>query len=216
MKGRGTRKALRSLVSYRREHGIVIEDDAAWAAIAADIAACIFGPRMTLRHVEGQALYIGVELNGETLAPFTKRAAALRSLPSYEPLTGIEIGKMVKLDWRERDDLTIKQIIAWNESTPERRKRRDRERKANERAARAHLNTKPWEKLGISRATYYRRLETKDVGVPRIEGNAEQNCLTPGNADGFRLTVRPETVSSAIPMGNAEQNRLTSRKGGSK
>ncbi|WP_108461350.1 hypothetical protein [Devosia naphthalenivorans] len=222
MTGLGNRKALRAIVSYRREQGVVIEDDGSWAAVAADIAACIFGPGMTLRHVEGQALYIGLDhLDRAKLLPFFRRAAALRSLPDYQPLTGKEIGQMIKLDWRERDDLRVKKILAFNESTEDRRRRKDRDRKAAARAERAASKAvKPWEELGMAKSTYYyqRQTWTKNVGVSTVEGNADKNSPTPGNADASSPTFGPPARSAPVLMGNADRIGPTSTRseGGSK
>ncbi len=217
MAARGYRKTLRELVRSRRDDGIVIDDFAAWATVAADIAAAIFGVGMTLRNIEGQLAFMGLEVDKETLAPIAARAAQWRRARDYRPLSGDEIGRLVRLSWSEREALGITRIGSFDETPSQRRQRHDRVRKAAARAeARATNRLPPWEALGISKATYYRRRETDSVRSSSKEGNADKNSLTPGVADGFRLTLRPNGAGSPLPMGNADKNSLTGTLGGGK
>lgn len=154
MTGLYYRKAFRSLVIYRRKNGVVIEDIASWAAIAADIAAAVFGPKMTLRNVEGQASYLTLDFASAALAPLALRAAARRRSLDYQPLSGDEVGRMVQLDWRERDHLEITRVGSFNETAKERRRRLDRERQRGlrERAgARPRSAQKHWDLLGMKK-----------------------------------------------------------------
>lgn len=209
MTGRGRRKALRALVQLRRSNGVVIEDIGYWAAIVADIAACIFGASMTAKNVEGQAAFIGLDIAPATLAPFAAAWAARRRAEGedFRPISNSDLGRMVRLDWRERDELNLVRITAHNETAEECRRRRNRERMARKRAeARAAQTFKPWEILGVSKATYYRR-ETKSVRVSSKEGSAHKNSLIPGKAHAISLTVRPENGGASDPHGKCAQKQ---------
>lgn len=211
MRGRHYRKMLRALVRARRSEGVVIEDLGAWALVAADIAAAIFGPGMTIKNVEGQCQFMGVDVDPTTLGPIAERAAQWRRAPNYRPLSGEDVGKLVKLSWRERDVLGKCQIGSFDETRSERRKRLDRGRKAAERAqARAARIQSPWEQLGISKSTYYRRRETNSVRIPIKEGKADKISLTPGKADGDSLTLNPLNEVQPTVMGKADKISLTS------
>lgn len=164
MTGRWYRKALQGLVALRREDGLVLDDHVAWTAVAADIAAAIFGAGATVRNVEGQCLFMGIEVERATVILFHARAAQWRRASDYAPMTGDEVGRLVRLTWRERDALIERGIggatrIGSIDETPgERRKRKDRDRKAEQRAAaRSHKAQRPWKALGMKRSTYYHR-----------------------------------------------------------
>ncbi|RYG57227.1 MAG: hypothetical protein EON56_02855 [Alphaproteobacteria bacterium] len=105
MTGRWYRKALQGLVALRREDGLVLDDHVAWTAVAADIAAAIFGAGATVRNVEGQCLFRGIKVERATVILFHARAAQWRRASDYAPMTGDEVGRLVRLTWRERDAL---------------------------------------------------------------------------------------------------------------
>lgn len=224
MTGRCYRKVLRALVQLRREDGVVIEDYAAWMTVAADIAAAIFGPTVTARNVEGQCLFMGIEVDRGTVAPFFARAAQWRRAESYVPLTGEEIGKLVQLSWRERDALIEHQVggatrLGSCDETPvERRQRKDRERKAGQRAcARSPKPLKPWEAVGMKKSTYYyhrQRVWTDSVLSSSKEGNADKNSPSPGKADRNSPTFGQHGAADRPPIGNADKNSPTAAKGG--
>lgn len=193
MTGRGYRNALTMLIAYRRAHGIVVEDLSGWCTVIADIAAAIKGPGMTLQTVENQAVTIGIDIPGEVLTPFVQRAAQWRRSVDYHPLTGAEVGRLVKLSWQERDDLGIKRIAAFDETPDACRRRKNAAAQAARRAARgatprapASVTATKWEKLGISKSSYYarglHRLDPKIIDS-QIEGNDDVPVQNPGNDD---------------------------------
>jgi hypothetical protein len=225
MTGRCYRKVLRALVQLRKEDGVIIEDYAAWMTVAADIAAAIFGPTVTAHNVEGQCLFMGFEFDRAAIPSFHVRAAQWCQAQDYAPLSGDEVGRLVKLTWRERDALIerkasgVTRIGSFDETSVERRRRKDRERKAGQRAcARSPKQPKVWEALGMKRSTYYhqRRAWTDSVHFSYKEGNADKNSPTPGKADRISPTFGPSDHGRAIPMGNADKNSPTAAKGGRK
>jgi hypothetical protein len=222
MTGRCYRKALRALVLLRREDGVVIEDIAAWLTVAADIAAAVFGPRVTAANVEGQCVFMGIEVDKAAVVPFHARAAQWRCAEGYEPLTGDEVGRLVRLSWRERDALIERKVGgatrlgSFDETAEERRKRKDRERKAGQRAgARSPRPPKAWEALGMKKSTYYyhRRSWTDSVHSSLKEGNADKTSPTPGNADRNSPTCRPPGECGEGAMGNADKTGPKAIKG---
>ena len=99
-----------------------------------------------------------------------------------------ELGESLLLTNVERDANKLWSIDPYDmtaEALVEHRKKRDRERKRRKRQARqdyleqfatSAIKTKPWEALGISRATYYRRKEKfKHEGV---DNQPQQPCRT--------------------------------------
>ncbi|PIO96585.1 hypothetical protein CJ014_24800 [Pleomorphomonas carboxyditropha] len=92
----------------------------------------------------------------------------------YQPLTGPNAGKLLHLTAEERWACSITTMMAIDETKAERlaavaedRRQRDRERKRRERAgtvkkqrtiyeAGSISRAKPWEALGMSRASWYR------------------------------------------------------------
>ncbi|MEO5807901.1 hypothetical protein [Devosia sp.] len=219
MLGRGRRKALRELVRYRRSDGLVIEDMVAWATIAADIAGAVFGPSMTVRNVEGQCEYLGIGIDKSTLVPIAARATQWRRAAQYAPLSGDEVGRLVKLTWQERDALieldaakkidagAIDKIGSFDETARDRRKRKDRARKAGQRAlARSPQPLSPWEAAGMSRSVYYRKMHTGTIPV--------RCSIEEGDADRNRPIPDGNSVVHSIPMGDADKNRPSSAAGG--
>ena len=222
MTGRCHRKVLRALVQLRREDGVVLEDHTAWLAVAADIAAAVFGPSVTARNVEGQCAYMGIEWDRRAIVPIHARAAQWRRAPDYAPFTGEQVGQMVHLSWRERDALIEQGIkgatrIGSFDETPEQQTRRkDRERKAGKRAgARLPRPPKPWELAGLKRSTYYhhRRAWTDSVLSSLKEGNTDKNSPTPGNEDRNSPTFGLQGTAEYGPMGNADKNSPKTSKG---
>jgi hypothetical protein len=122
----------------------------------------------------------------ETSAPWLSsiKARGIAEEIAAKPLkvTSDWLGKQLNVDADTRDRLRIWQIGAVDldaagrkERTRERRRQRDRERKMAQRGRQPRADwlaehsvsqTKPWEMMGISRATYYRRLA--DMTTPAL------------------------------------------------
>jgi hypothetical protein len=120
----------------------------------------------------------------EVTAPWmpADKAALVAAQIAANPLkvTSDWLGRALNVDANTRDWLRIWQIGAVDldaegrkERARERRRRRDRERKRRERQCQPRADwleehsvsrKKPWEAMGISRATYYRRLA--DMRIP--------------------------------------------------
>lgn len=225
MAGLCYRKVLRALVILRREDGVVIEDMAAWLTVAADIAAAIFGHRVTVANVEGQCVFMGIEVDKAAIVPFHARAAQWRRAESYAPLSGDEVARLVHLSWRERDALIERNVRgatrlgSFDESSEERRKRKDRDRKAGQRAeTHSPRPPKAWEVLGLKRSTYYyhRSSWTDPVHSSLKEGNADKTSLSPGKADRNSPTFGPSADDGGDPIGNADKTSPKALKGGRK
>lgn len=210
MRGRHYRKVLRALVRARRANGVVIEDLGAWSLVAADIAAAIFGPGMTVKNVEGQCQFMGVDVDSSTLGPIAERAAQWRRAPNYRPLSGEEVGKLVKLSWRERDVLGRCQIGSFDETPQQRRRRQDRERQKRQReraGARPRQAAKPWELLGMKRSTFYARNLHLDgfVRISLKEGKADETVQVPGKADELVQVSGWDSAAQVHAMGKADE-----------
>lgn len=171
VKARQRRNDLRRLVSYRRQHGLAIGGFMEWAVVLADTVAAL-GETVTVEAIERLAHEIclprlwssGVErrMVAETAVAF-ERGRRLRG-QSHRPCAAVLAGEYLGLTSVERADCGIRTIDAEDQSKVERVREMDKLRKARERrnagaVPRAHsiAARKPWEELGISRATYFRK-----------------------------------------------------------
>jgi len=120
----------------------------------------------------------------DTAASYALVEAVLRKPHNLRKISAAELGNRLNLTWKEREKLTIRTIAPANltqhefdEKRREQRKARARARQSRKRrkasvksriayrtASLAHM--RPWEKLGISRRTWYRRRGTGDGTSP--------------------------------------------------
>jgi hypothetical protein len=159
----------------RSRYGHILPDDDAGRAdleLLLDVVSFVpdSGNRMKYQ-IEIWAPWMGAQESFHLIAAVQRKPDYLRKI------TAADLGAKLNLTWNERQKLSIRTISAvgltqeFAERRKERRREKARDRKARQRrkagaksriayrsTALAHL--KPWERQGISRATWYRRRET--------------------------------------------------------
>src|SRR5215467_925030 len=120
----------------------------------------------------------------DTAASHALVEAVLRKPHYLSKITAAELGNRLNLTWKEREKLAIRTIAPANLTQNEFDEKRGEQRKARARARQSRKRRKtgvksrtayrttslahlrPWEKLGISRRTWYRRRGTADGTSP--------------------------------------------------
>jgi len=171
------RSELVRLGRYRLDHGREVGDVASWALVIADVLAATTADFDFLAFTE-LADKAGIEIPEDVAMEAIHRVSGKRAEKGdrYRPISSGHAGSLLELTASERIDCQIRTMSAIDESPAERRewarqnrRRRDRQAKAIKRRANGAVTRaefvgksvsrrKPWIGLGISRATYYRRL----------------------------------------------------------
>jgi len=125
-----------------------------------------------------------------------------------------EIGKLLCLDAKTRDELGIRNIYAFDQNAADRKKAaqlkkltRDQARWKNRRdvyLANALANTRPWENEGISRPTWFRR--KANAKKLRAQASREDNQLA-GRREALALVRDPIRGESEQPFEPTQARR---------
>jgi hypothetical protein len=163
----------------RDRYGVELPDDDAGAEdlrILLHVKANAYRPERRDKVLLGE-----IELQAPWMPDGEARQLAAEIALNPLKVTSDWLGRALNVDSATRERLSIWQIGAVDgdaQSRKERRQQRDRERKRQARQPRAEYragvaensakHSRPWEALGISRATYYRRqsVETRSVRKP--------------------------------------------------
>jgi hypothetical protein len=127
-------------------------------------------PGLTEESLSSELQRAAVEFEGENLARIIEEANARN-----KRIFGPEIGKLLKLQPLEREEVKCWRLQAGGETSRTRRNRRRAKKRAAEaegrkrKGARPHceslMQLKPWEAEGISRATWYRQGRHKTLSL---------------------------------------------------
>ena len=185
---------LKRLFRYREQLGLVTDaNDADIANVFADVIGCVENycpPSQPSAPLDFASMTMALRTGGITIGENTVMAAVHRTAEiiekkadKYRPMGAAPAGRLVGLTMEERRELKIVTMKAVDETdeeramyVAERRRGRDRDRKSLKRREAGRLRrdayerqslerNRPWKALGISRSTYYRRRQSRDVSI---------------------------------------------------
>lgn len=221
MRGRNVRKILRALVRHRVSAGVAVGSPASWTMVAADLAAALRGPNITVYDVVTVCAWIGVSADMSIVAAAAAKAARERREPDFQMLAPKVIGAMLQIsgtEWAEvRRTLRMRRMYVAPADGRSARRLQDREGAARRREAggaqpraRSKAQTRPWEALGMSRSAFYsqglhRATWTDSSLLPIRRVTATNSSKLPGNSDEIVQNEKPILGVPHPLMGNSDE-----------
>jgi hypothetical protein len=201
------RKVLRALVWWRRKNGVPVGDTARWAVAVVDVAAAIFGRRLSVPKATNTATVINVDIGGnEVLDRLVAKAVAEMADGIYQPVPSKVLGSLVGLTSDEKrsvaDILGLNRISIQAIDHDADRKKRRRELALQQRTKaaaqigrvytpRALSKSALAKAAGVDRSTLYRRAQ---------KANATVSCPLPVGPSLPAVSVPNDaTVSCPLP-----------------
>lgn len=158
------RAELQRLAQYRKAGDYALGSDAAWANVIANLCRVLHG-YVAEELVFAEISHYGIgPMSFEVVADAVKHHGT-KAWGKPSLFSPAHVGSLLELTSVERAEAGIEKIDACDESSADRKRRMDRQRKALKRAAKAALAPKPETKkqmadrLGISRTELYRRIK---------------------------------------------------------
>jgi|GEM_PF-3059216 len=168
------RSDLNRLLHYRRKNGFAFGPEIGWVEVIANLVRVLNGT-VTTEVVHEEAKRLGLGKIDQHLVADVVADISARAWGKYKLFSPRLAGAKLQVTSVERDEAGIIKLDAVDETKEERRRRVDRERKAEKRAAEATLRTQSKPKseimaelakeLGISVSTLYRRLKKGDEKI---------------------------------------------------
>lgn len=184
------RKDLDRLARYRVRTGAELGSESGWIEVVANYLRVRHG-QVDAAAVRKEAAWLGLPALNAQLVDDAVAHIAHAAWGRYQLYSPKLAGDKLRVTKQERIEAKIEKLDAIDETRQERRRRVDRNRKAQQRAAKAapqRINkSKVAAALGISRAELYRRLASGEV--------SETDCVRMSNTT-YGSNLRTESVSS--------------------
>lgn len=167
MNARQRMRDLERLATYRRQHGPALGEPVAWAQVVANLVR-VEHNTITADLVNERVQRLGLPALAPVIVAVAVREIGAKAWGQYKLYSAAEAGTLLAVTTIERAMAQIVKLDAIDEPAADRRRRLDRERKAEKRAAEAALaprksKTLIAQLLGISRAELYRRLTAGEI-----------------------------------------------------
>lgn len=198
-RGLELRNNLRRLLAHRLQHGIELGSRTGWARAAAYVSKLLDAELMDAGSVFRRAGEIGLVIGVDVRKPDLLTAAWEVSAAVRVGVSAAQIGSDVGLKRAERTaigDRRMRCIDAEDEHADDRQRRLKAELAAkcrHERGAKPRSQSgeveKPWEAMGVSRRTYFRRMALNRGVVLSSSKDKGRRHETVPNAGQFHETV---------------------------
>ncbi len=199
------RKELARLIDDRLSRGWDVDGDPQGLALIVADLAFFLCPRteFDVPSFDRIADRIGVEIPGDIASSAIRRVEAIadKKRGAYGAMTGQQVGNILGLTAQERQSLGLRILLPCDETREERqarltaaRRHRDRERARRKRAglavpryqweANSYAQRRPWDALGMSQRTWYRKgkPDASVTPVPTGKGPSPHDSSCGGGA----------------------------------